>query len=96
MIKLKESVLFSGQEEVVDRESNNPMDELQATKSCTSWSNNNKAQPDKRASYKATLEVGEGEGRKTREVKLIWWPDLFTASKQGKLAVRFFIKKVSV
>ena len=72
------------------------MDELQAAKTRTYWSNRNKPQPDKRASYKASLEVNEGEGRKTREIEFIWWPDLFTATKQGKLAVRFFIKKVSL
>ena len=96
VIELKESVLFSGQNEVVGREFNNPMDELQAAKNRTYWSNSNKPQPDKRASYKATLEVSEGEGRKTREIELIWWPDLFSATKQGKLAVRFFNKKVSL
>ena len=87
-------MLFSGQNEVVGREFNNPMDE--AAKNRTYWSNSNKPQPDKRASYKASLKVSEDEGRKTREIELIGWPNLFTATKQGKLAVRFFIKKVSV
>ena len=96
VIELKESVLFSGREEVIGRESNDPVDELQAAKNRSYWSTANKAQPDKRANYKATLDVSEGEGRSTREVELIWWPELFTATKQGKLAVRFFIKKVFI
>ena len=89
-------MLFSGQNEVVRKKFNNPMDELQAAKNCTYWSNSSKPQPDKRASYKGSLEVSEGKGRKTQEIELSWWPNLFTATKQGKLAVRFFIKKVSV
>ena len=72
VIELKESALFSGQNEVVGREFNNPMNELQTAKNRTYWSNSNKPQPDKRASYKASLKVSEGEGRKTREIELIW------------------------
>ena len=72
VIELKESALFSGQNEVVGREFNNPMNELQTAKNRTYWSNSNKSQPDKRASYKASLKVSEGEGRKTREIELIW------------------------
>jgi len=93
-VELKESVLFSGREEVMGRELNDPVDELQAAKNRSYWSTAKTVQPDKRADYKATLEVSEGEGRSTREVELIWWPDLFTATNQGKFAVRFFIKKV--
>ena len=88
--------MFSGREEVIGRESNDPVDELQAAKNRSYWSTANKVQPDKRTNYKATLDVSEGEGRRTREVELIWWPELFTATKQGKFAVRFFIKKVFI
>ena len=99
MIELKESVLFSGREEVIGRESNDPVDELQAAKN-RSYTG---VLPTKLnltrgpiTKCKATLDVSEGEGRSTREVELIWWPELFTATKQGKLAVRFFIKKVFI
>lgn len=91
-VVLKESVLFRGREEVMGRVLNDPVDELQAAKNRSYWSTANKVQPDKRANYKATLDVNEGEGCSTREVELIWWPELFTATKQGKFAVRFFIK----
>lgn len=92
MIELKESVLYSGKEEFMGREFNDPVDELQAAKNCSYWSTANKVEPDKRDNYKATLEVTESEGRNTREIELIWWPELFMPTKQGKLAVRFFIK----
>ena len=97
VVELKVSVLFSGREEVMGRELTDPVDELQAAKNCSYWSTANKVNPHNRANYyKTTLDVSEGEGRSTREVELIWWPELFTATKQGKFAVRFFIKKVFV
>ena len=86
VIELKESVLFSDQNEVVEKEFNNPMDELQAPKNRTYWSNSSKPQPNKRASYKASLEVSEGEGRKTREIELIWWPKLFHGYKAREIS----------
>jgi len=91
-VELKESVLFSGREEVMGRELNDPVDELQAAKKHSYWSTAETVQPDKRANYKATLDVSEGEGRSTREVELIWWPELFTTTKQGTFSVRFFIE----
>ena len=42
------------------------------------------------------LEVGPGEGRTTREIELIWWPNLYTSVDYGKLTVRFHIHKVTV
>jgi len=68
-VELKKFALFIG------RELNDPVDELQAAKNRSYWSTAKTVQPDKRADYKATLEVSEGEGRSTREVELIWWPD---------------------
>ena len=42
------------------------------------------------------MDVSEGEGRSMQEVELIWLPELFVATKQGKFVVRFFIKKVFI
>ena len=91
-IRLKESALYSGQEEVLGAEALNPTDELQAAKNRSYW--RVRSQLDKRPHYKATLEVGQGIGRKTREIELIWWPDLFANTKHGKLGIRFYVKKV--
>ena len=96
MVKLKEVSLYCGNEEV-ENAGNDPMDldpleELRRAKNRSFW---NTEMPEKRPDYKGTLEVSQGEGRATREVELIWWPDLFSAaSNQGKLTVRFFLKKV--
>lgn len=52
-------------------------------------------QLDKRCHYKGTLEVGQGVGRKTREMELIWSPDLFPNTKHRELSIRFYVKKYS-
>ena len=94
-VQLKESVLYSGQEEVEDDGIRDPKEELEAAKNRRFW-NTNEGTSQKRPSYKGTLEISQGNGRATREVELIWWPSLFSATNHGKLIVRFFVKKVSI
>lgn len=43
---------------------------------------------------RATLVVGVGEGRATREFEVIWWPDMYEDKRRGKLILRFYIGKV--
>lgn len=43
----------------------------------------------------ASLVVGEGEGRATREFEVIWWPDLFSNHERGKLTLRYYVGKVT-
>ena len=41
------------------------------------------------------IVVGNGEGRATREFEVIWWPDLFSDNRHGKLTLQiyyFFLK----
>ena len=47
----------------------------------------------KRPLSKSCLVVGLGEGRATREIELIWWPDLYPVTEHGQLVVRMFIEK---
>ena len=42
------------------------------------------------------IVVGYGEGRTTREFELIWWPEMFSSSKHGKLTLRFYVSKVII
>ena len=41
------------------------------------------------------IVVGRGEGRTTREFELIWWPEMFSTSKHGKLTLRFSVSRVN-
>ena len=40
------------------------------------------------------IVVGRGEGRATREFELIWWPEMFSTSTQGKLTLRFYVSRM--
>ena len=78
-----------------------PQEELQAAKNRSFWSTvrNEESSGDlltKHLTAKASLEVGPRQGRTTREVELIWWPDLYSTTRNGKLSIRFYIKKVTV
>ena len=93
LVRLKESVVMCGREEVEGDESHNPVDELEAAKSRSHW---NIQERSKRVDYKGELEVGPGEKRCTREIELVWWPELFPTTNHGKLVIRFFVKKVFI
>lgn len=41
----------------------------------------------------STVVIGLGEGRRTREFEIQWWPDLYQYSF-GKLVFRFYVSKV--
>lgn len=42
------------------------------------------------------IVVNAGEGRSTRELELIWWPDVFQHCRDyGKLTVRLFVSKTT-
>ena len=49
-----------------------------------------------RPTSRSLIEIGIGEGRRTREVEFIWWPSLYSHSQYGKLTIRFFIRKTSI
>lgn len=41
------------------------------------------------------IVVGRGEVRATREFELLWWPEMFSTNRHGKLTLRFFVSKVN-
>lgn len=43
-------------------------------------------------SFKSVVLVGLGKGRATREVEVIWWPELYSTS-HGQMTIRTFIEK---
>lgn len=49
-----------------------------------------------RPTSRSFIEIGIGEGRRTREVELIWWPGLYSHSQYGKLTIRYFLRKNSI
>lgn len=47
----------------------------------------------KRPSSKSSLIVGYGEGRATREIELIWGPNLYALTEHGQMVLRMYIEK---
>lgn len=45
---------------------------------------------------KSTINCGWGEGRTTREIELIWWPQLYQISQYGKVQLRFHVNKCNI
>ena len=47
-----------------------------------------------RITCQSNLVVGGGDGRATRELDVIWWPNLYNTVGLGKLAIRFYVNRV--
>ena len=39
---------------------------------------------------RASLVIGKGEGRATREFEIIWWPNIYNDQQRGKVALHFY------
>ena len=49
-----------------------------------------------RPTSRSMFDICQGEGRRTREVEFIWWPQIYRFSQYGKLTIRSYIKKTSI
>ena len=100
LLKLNDTSWYGDLQEEEKRSDLSPREELQAAKNRSFLSTvRNESSGDlstKRLTAKASLGVGPGQGRTTREVEVIWWPDLYSTTRNGKLSIRFYIKKVTV
>lgn len=84
---------FKGEEEIVDC---NPvrltgMSAIAQAKANASGPTRQQCQE---LTYRASFVVGHGEGRATRELEVIWWPDIYTNQQRGKFSLRLFVAKV--
>ena len=86
LLKLNDTAWYSDLQEVEKRSDLSTQEELQAAKNRSFWSTvrnlrwNEESSGDlltKRLTAKASLEVGPRQGRTTREVEVIWWPDVY-------------------
>lgn len=84
----KSGALFRNDKEVPDISNMNVEDAIAFAKQ--------RARQSSRPTSRSLMEIGLGEGRKTREVEFIWWPSLYSYSSYGKLTVRFYVKKTSI
>lgn len=94
-LALKHSLFFAGTTEISQPGTSSLEDEIDAAEHRDPWTNNS-GHYNLRPTLYASLEVGEGIGRATREVEIIWWPDLYKSSYHGQLTLRFFLNKCSL
>ena len=91
-VTLQEQVQWNGDTQVTDyRSEMDPREALAAAK--------NRAQRKTlkgRITCKSNLVVGHGEGRATRELDLIWWPNLYNTVELGKMCIRLYVSRVQL
>lgn len=90
---IKKQAVYHGEKETDD--SHSVLDAEQLLEKAKSHAEMNTGQHDLQPTSKSEIYVGYGEGRATREIELIWWPDLYRSS-HGKLAIRFYVQKVNL
>jgi len=96
IVSLKTAILYSGREEICKENRGNMTidEEIQEASLHSPWDIDQANLSNKRPTMSANIEVStELVGRATREIEVIWWPDLYKSSNNGKLVIRFYIKK---
>lgn len=91
-MSIKKEMLFSGTQELSRPSLLTIEEEIEAAAQRDPWSEGNS----ERATMHANVEIGLGEGRCTREVEVIWWPDVYDTTNNGHFTLRFYLEKVSV
>ena len=92
IISLKERVKWDGDSQRTEEyEEADPMQALLAARSKAHGN-----APKTRITCISNLVVGYGEGRATREVDLIWWPNLYSAAHLGKMCIRLYVSRVQL
>ena len=89
LVELNTNILYAGQTQVTEEANDGTADEEIARAKQRAY----QLRQGRRPSSKSILVVGRGEGRSTREVEVIWWPNLYALTNHGQMTLRFFIEK---
>lgn len=92
-VALKEKVNWNGDKQV--EENLCQLDPREALAAAKSRAHNKKVSKD-RITCKSNIVVGYGEGRATRELDIIWWPNLYRTNVLGKMCIRLFVSRVQL
>ena len=88
-VQLNTNILYTGQTKLRKEANHGTADEEIARAKQRAYQPRQQGRP----SSKSVLAVGRGEGRSTREMEVIWWPDLYALTNHGQMALRLFIEK---
>lgn len=80
---------FTGEQEVADMGLLSGASAIALAKAKGRKSSNNYAS--QQPTCQASLVVGIGEGRATREFEVIWWPDMYLNQQRGRLTLRYYV-----
>lgn len=92
LVELKTEALFAGNTQLEGAGSSSQSSMTAEEKIAKAKSLAYRKQGGHRPSFKSLLLVGLGNGRATREVEIIWWPELYSTS-HGQMTSRIFIEK---
>jgi hypothetical protein len=90
-INLNMELLFAGNLSLEEDDDNAPVsaEELISQAKQRAYTTGEKRKRPSSKSTKSTFPCG----RATREVEIIWWPDLYDLTDHGRLVIRIFIEK---
>ena len=89
LVQLNTNILYAGQTQLTEEANPGTADEEIARAKQRAY----QPRQQRRPSSKSVLVVGRGEGRSTREVEVICWPDLYALTNHGQMTLRLFIEK---
>jgi hypothetical protein len=95
LVKLKTKVLFSSGSEVIQTVTD-ARSALAAAKQKAFIRRTQRAAACQIPSDRCSLVIDEVKGRISRELELIWWPNLYQISGLGKLDIRFYVEKTVI
>ena len=90
LVSLQRQLLFEGNEISSSQGDLSAEDEIARAKARVHTPAEKKK---RRPSSKSLLQVGLGEGRATREVEIIWWPNVYTVTEHGQMIIRMYVQK---
>ena len=91
-VTLQEQVQWNGDKQVTDYPSE--MDRREALAAAKNRAHGKTFKG--RITCKSNLMVGHGEGRATRALDLIWWPNLYNTIELGKMCIGLYVSRVEL
>ena len=92
IVTLKERALWNGHVLVTEHEKQGDTDRIQALLATKRKAHG--AIPIARIMCMSNLIIGYREGQVTREIDVIWWPNLYHTGLMGKISIRLFVSHV--
>ena len=94
ILSLTERVKWNGDLQITEQDEEEEADPRQALLAARSKAHG--SSPKTRITCMSNLVVGYGEGRATREVDIIWWPNLYNTVILGKMCIRLYVNRVQL